>query len=150
MNISLRNEIRYSPVPYERLVEFVRQWAARNGITIQSLSETPFDSSVETAISDDVVTAVIEASINGGYITFARGGHKLAKEMCKDAIPKGQWKKVKGSAVAVRRTAVLGIICDTFEKRVGLFAELLAACGFGDFPASVVTTTIIMDALGAI
>lgn len=148
--MSLRNEIRYLPVPYERLVEFVRHWATKNGITMESLSATPFDDAIEVAISDDVVTAVIESSVNNGYITFARGGQKIAKAACKDSMPKGKWAKIKGSATAVRRAAVLDILCDTFEKRIGLFAELLAACGFGNYPASMVMTTIIMDALGAV
>lgn len=150
MSTSLRSKLKYDPVPYERIVEFVRGWANKNGVTMESLAATPFDDAVERAVADNLITAVIEGSVNDGYITFTHGGHRLAKEMCKERIPKGRWNKVKGSASAVRRTAVLEILCGTFEEKIGLFAELMAACGFGNSPVSMVMTTVVMEALEAI
>lgn len=136
-----------SPVGFDDLVQYVREWAVGEGFTLQAAAQLPLADDVGMALSSKVANAIISGCVAAGHIKASEGGYPTLKSICRGSVGRKEWKMVKGSRSRVTAVAITRGICRTFDDQIELMTRILMACGFGSRPVSEVTTIITLTAL---
>ena len=135
MNTLSPDSIQYEPVPYENMVDSVRPLFDGDGLPILVAA---LDGGDFLAVADIVVSAIVADCVGNGFVRLSKAGRKEARRRGKKKGVSAEWEEE-----LITREA-----CGTFEKRMAVMLDILAASGLGGFPPQAVISAVVLSTRG--